>query len=529
MFLAAVVVFAVAACILGARVIEATTKVVPARGGEYAEGSANQPAYINPVIAEGDTDRALVRLMFSNIPDIADSITSPDGGTTWKVRLKENLLWSDGQKLTSDDVIFTVMKIQDPEAHSPLAADWQGITVSRESELELQFTLGTPYAFFPETLRELYVLPKHLYADTPVANWQLSDFNLRPVGSGPYMFDSFEKQKDGFVAAYFLKSNPNYQGTRPPISRVRFVFFGDESRLIDAFNAGEIDGFMNEDPATFSKIRRSYQTFSFTVPNEYAVFFNQSQNLALKDPSVRKALDMTAPRRTIVEDALNGRGAILTGPLFAPTAPLAYATDASTTAAAVALLDRAGWKMNADGMRAKAIKKSSLPLSFTLAIPDIPLLIATAHDLKNAWGAIGANVTVQTISPTDILQNIKNRDYQALLFGIGLSAPEDLYPFWHSSERFAPGLNLSLYNNPRADKLLESIRGTFDEASRTTELADLGQIIQADTPAVFLFTPEYLFVANKDLRGVSSGTLLDQSDRLRDIHNWYINTARVFK
>ena len=72
-----------------------------------------------------------------------------------------------------------------PDAHSPLYQSWQGVTATRVSELEVEFTLANPYAFFGDTLNNLYILPKHLFADTPPGNWHLSDYNLKPVGSGP--------------------------------------------------------------------------------------------------------------------------------------------------------------------------------------------------------------------------------------------------------------------------------------------------------------------------------------------------------
>jgi peptide/nickel transport system substrate-binding protein len=171
--------------------IAQATKAVPAAGGEYTEGMLGQPEYINPVIASSQTDLDLVKMVYSNLSDISDSITPSADLKTWDVRLKQGLTWQDGEQLTSDDVVFTVNSIQNPDANSPLYQSWQGVTVSRVSELEVQFTLANPYAFFGDTLNNLYILPKHLFAETPPGNWHLSDYNLKPVGSGPYQFVSY--------------------------------------------------------------------------------------------------------------------------------------------------------------------------------------------------------------------------------------------------------------------------------------------------------------------------------------------------
>ena len=208
------------------------TEAIPAAGGEYTEGLLGQPTYINPVIASTEVDKGLMRLIFSNIRDVADKIEPSGDGRTWQVRLKEGLAWHDGEKLTSDDVIFTVQKIQDGQASSPLQNAWQGVAVQRFSELELQFSLVNPYAFFDDTLKTLYILPKHLFADIPPANWRLSDYNLKPVGSGPYQFSSYEKRTDGFVSLYRLAPSGTYSGEKPLIDTFHVSFFSKRDDMI---------------------------------------------------------------------------------------------------------------------------------------------------------------------------------------------------------------------------------------------------------------------------------------------------------
>ena len=88
----------------------------PRTGGAYTEGMLGQPEYVNPVIASSQTDLDLVKMVYSNLSDISDSITPSADLKTWDVRLKQGLTWQDGQQLTSDDVIFTVQSIQNPDA-----------------------------------------------------------------------------------------------------------------------------------------------------------------------------------------------------------------------------------------------------------------------------------------------------------------------------------------------------------------------------------------------------------------------------
>jgi len=507
------------------------TQVVPTIGGEYNEGVVGQPTYINPILAASETDKNLVRLLFSNVPDIADKIEIDKNGRIWKIRIKEGIVWADGKKLTSDDVIFTVERIQAPESQSPYFLAWQGVNVSRLSELELQFNLVSPYPFFLEHLKHLYIVPKRLFAETPSANWRLSEYNLKPLGSGPYIFESYEKQPNGFITTYRLKTNPRYFGKHPLIQNIIFRFYSKTSDLVNAFNTGAIDGFTEIDPAALLQINRPHNIISFALPNYYAVFWNQGQNLALKERDVRQALSLAIDRGALVKLAFADQASVAANPLTTvnPSDPKNYDFLYSPTEAAE-LLEQNGWKIGENGFREKNIKNTPLRLEFGLVVPQIPFLTATAGYLEKAWRAIGAKINVISLPTEEVVERtIRNREYQTILFGNTLNPRNDLYAFWHSNERFYPGLNLSLYSNKQADKLMESIRANFDEQSREKELSELKEVIANDYPAAFLYSPYYLFVATKELNGVVSGSLAEPADRLSQISEWYMRTTRTFK
>lgn len=533
-FLAATAIFVVSGgALLGIRFIE-STRTVPAAGGEYVEGFLGQPAYVNPVIASTEADRGLVRLVFSNVTDLALTVEPSDDGRTWKVRLKENLRWQDNEKLTSDDVIFTVQKIQDGATASPLQNAWQGVAAQRLSELEVQFSLINSYAFFRDTLKNLYILPKHLFADVPPSNWRLSDYNLKPVGSGPYAFSAYEKRPDGFIYSYKLVSAETYFGEKPLIERFTFQFFPKRADAIKNFNSGQIDALAGLASDELAEIKRPYETFGFRLPDYYAVFFNQNKNISLKDPAVRAALREVVDRAQLVTAVLGGHGKAALGPIPEGTpyfnGDLLADQASSSLEIAGPTLDAAGWKMNADGFREKTVNKSVIPLEFTLVVPQIGFLTKTAELLRNVWQKIGVKVNLDAALPEEITRaTIKNRDYEALIFGSVLNKNFDLFSFWHSSERFYPGLNLALYNNKRADTLIEAIRQNADEDKRAEQVRELQKIIADDAPALFLYSPDYLYVASKNLRGLEAGLIGEPSERFISANKWYLKTTRVLK
>ena len=139
-------------------------------------------------------------------------------------------------------------------------------------------------------------------------------------------------------------------------------------------------------------------------------------------------------------------------------------------------------------------------------------------------------MTIATDTPQNIAANqAVNRDYDALLYGETLGPDSDLYPFWDSANDFAPGQNLALYKNTTDDTLMSSIRTTLSAASRTAMFAELQNDIVAANAAVFLYSPDDLYVTNKSVRGIAPTFLADPSDLSLQVPSWYLNTARVLK
>ncbi len=507
------------------------TVSVPADGGTYREGIVGQPATVNPVVAKSAADRALTTLLFANITDLADSVETSDNGRTVKVHLKDNLRWSDGEEITSDDVIFTVSMIQNPDTASPLLPAWQGVTPKRSSKLEVDFSLPTSYAFFDENLENLRPLPKHLFASIPPANWKLSEYNTRPVASGPYVFVSRSVGTDGFVSLYRLRANTTFS-PMAHIATFEIAFFKNRDDQIASFNNGGIDGFFAADASSLAAVRRPYEGTAFKTPTYYAVFWNQSASTALAQKEIRKALLLSVSTTELTAAVLGDYASPATNP-FSPTfIPVmsASGTASSSVDAAKDLLQKNDWTLGDDGVLTKKIGKSTIRAEFTLLTPDVPFLVKTAGLLRDAWERIGVRATIQSVPLDELLAGpIKNRTYEALLFGNTLTKNGDSFSFWHSSERLYPGLNLALYQNTAADHLIEKIRMEQDTAKRTAEMSDLSDTILKDNPALFLFSPQSTYVTSKTIRGIESQTISDAADRLQNVEGWYVTTKRVKK
>lgn len=509
------------------------TVQIPVESGLYAEGITGQPTFINPVISGSKVDTDLSELLFSNLLELADNYKVSEDGKIWNVSLKSDLLWSDGKPLTSDDVIFTIETIQDSNSRSPLFRTWQGVVADRVSELEIEFNLRTPFIFFLDNLKDLKIIPKHIFEMVPSANLKLSEYNLEPVGSGPYKFVSYEKKKDGFISDYHLTVNKNYILAKPFIEQLDIKFFPNMAELIKAFNGKKIDGFGDLSPKNIGDLKLSHQIKEITIPQYYVIFFNASSHEALKDKNVKLALELATDKEKIIREIFNNKAIILNQPLLPVLA--GYNPEIETPQFSIEksqeILENNGWKINSEnGIRERKIGNNTVKLEFDIIVPQIQFLTDTINIIRDDWEKIGVKLNPIILNPADVSNEIiKARNYQMLLYGNMLKNNPDLFSFWHSSERFYPGLNLALYENKKVDNLLEAIRKNPDEEERNQSVKELSSLIVQDRPALFLYSPLYLYVSSPGLGGFDANILSISSKRFENINKWYLKTARVFK
>lgn len=523
----------------GALYVSATKEVQQA-GGEYIEGVAAQPRYINPLLSQtSEADADLVQLIFSGLMGygtdgklekrLAEDIITSEDKKTYTVVLRRGVKWHDGTELTADDVAFTIKSLQDPAYKSPLRTNWLSVEVAIVDRYTVNFTLKKSYFGFLENLT-VGILPKHIWENISPDRFLLADYNLVPIGSGPYRFYDSKKDSSGNMLSYELRAYKEYFGGAPYISKIVFHFYPDELSLIDAYNRKEVMGMNSVSPENLSKLdqRKSTRIHEIAIPRIFAVFFNKTKSVALAYDEVREALNYATDREMIVREVLSGKGQ----PAFTAFLPFmaGYASDLAHPSfdlgKANQLLDEKGWKRGEDGWRAKGDER----LEVQLLTPNWPELTRTAEILKTQWEAIGAKVDIAMLGAADLQQNaIRPREYGALLFGEAAMLESDPFSFWHSSQKQDPGLNLSLFDDSDADKVLQELREESDETKRRNAYRNFQEIILKEHPAVFLYSPAYLYVVNAGVKGMDITRVNAPAERLSNAKDWYLKTQRVKK
>lgn len=493
----------------------------PAVGGEYMEGVVGYPQSINPLYAVNrDIDSDLSRLIYSSLVrydgngrlenDLADSIIINASGTEYLVKIKNNVKWHNGSVLTADDVLFTFNLIQDPNYRSPLRASLSIATAEKVDDLTIKFNLAESYAPFSELLT-FGILPRSIWENISPKAAALSDLNLKPIGSGPFKFKSLIKNTNGDLKEYFLVTNPDYYGQKPYLDSVRFKFFVDYPEAIKALNDNQISG-LGYLPFSYRKdllAQNSLHFHELAQPRLVSLFFNTEKNKALANKDIRVSLARALDKKQIINEVFAGIYQETDSPI--PKNSFAYNNDVT----------RYGYDPEA-----VKVALAGKNLSLVLTIIDSGSNAAAAEKIKAYWEAAGVKVSLRVVAGEQSANIIKDRDFEVLLYGQSIGGDPDVYAFWHSSQIGAQGLNLSNYNNPTVDKLLVEGRSATKIEDRLEKYKKFQEIITADLPAIFLYSPTYTYLQDNRVGGFASTAIVEPADRFSGISGWYLKTNK---
>lgn len=518
---------------------------VAVHGGTLREGIVGTPRFVNPILAVTRADEDLSELIFDGImglgttgvlvPSIAESVTVSEDGLTYNVVLRKDVVFHDSTPLTARDIVFTVNRITDPMIASPLRSGFDGVTIEQVGEYEVNFVLPEPYAPFIENLT-FGILPEHIWGDVTSEEFPFSQRNSEPIGSGPYAIDKIIRNTSGIPETYVLKAHEAYYKRTPKIDTFVVTFFPSDDKLVTAFIEGTIDSTAGIDPSRLFELNiepDKHTILRLPLPRTFALFFNQNKSAALRDKGAREALSVGIDRDELTKTVLGGFGTPLQGPLptgFGISMDPGTETTGDRAELARDILSDSGWKFNTEtNVWEKTIDGALTPLDVGIATVNNPLFEATAEFLRASWERAGVRVSIKQFEQTDLTQGvIRTRDYEALLFGTQVGRSLDYYSFWHSSQRNDPGLNVALYANITTDALLTESRTTLDITKRNDALIRFAEEIRKETPALFLYQPELLYIFPTRVTGATFLGTGESHERFASVHDWYVDTESIW-
>jgi peptide/nickel transport system substrate-binding protein len=526
------------------------TDTIPAPGDWAVVHSLSDPDFLNPIISrgadaseiEGHVFEALMDMepdSLKLIPYIAAEhpVISVDK-KEYTYKLRHDVTFSDGRPLTGADVLFTMKIIKNRFVDcAPLAGYYSSIqNVVLTDSFTVTFKCEQPYFKNDEMIGGLSVFPKHYYdpagltdsftladlADTNKCKkiaaiqrfgeeFNKSERNRAPVGSGPYVFEKWESNQQIVLKrneSWWKKSDvrsPNY------VDKIVFRVANDMDAALVALKNGNFDvlflkpnQYVNQ--TATPKFNAMFRKNTNVTPGYTYIGWNQARPF-FQDKKVRWALSHLTDVDKIIKVVNLGFAVRTTGPVFykrpeydATLAPVPY-----DPAKAQALLDEAGWKdTDGDGVREKTINGKPVEFEFTF-------LINSGNDLRKQTGLIlceelkkyGIKAGMQELEWSVFLQNIQTHQYDATILGWAMSTlKDDPYQIWHSSQIADKGSNSIGYRSAQVDKIIEEIRSNFDEARYTALMSQFQKIIYDDQPYTFLYSGQALPAIHKRFRQV---------------------------
>lgn len=472
----------------------------------FREGIVGKPQTFNPLFSRLEAEKEINSLVFRGLTkispsgavemDLAESVEVKNN-TEYVFKLKKDVRWSDGKNFSADDVIHTIATAQNQLYDAVVAENFRDIQVKKIDNDTVSFKLKEPFAPFLSTT-SLGVIPKHI---------SLTDY--RPIGTGNFKF--IQQGKDSVM----LESST---------LRVRFQFYPNEEAAILALKLGEIHA-LSVGRNKLAQLRdwSNFKVETPALPYRLSTLFYNTKEAPLNEKNIRQALTYAIDKNEVVKNSNGVKGKVATNS-YALLEALQVGTKEKYTfniEKANQLLSSEGWQLT-QGKRMKEGKQLSLTVT-TLADDEFE---DSAKKIKTSWEKLGIEVTVAAVSGSELKdQIVPNRTYSVLLSSLLLNSDPDQYVIWHTTQ-VSEG-NISGISSPKLDKLLEDARRTLDLKIRSEKYQEFSKHLLDESPAVFLYYPNYNWVYSNRLQGLDLSSFREPVDRFKSTSKWFLRRPLI--
>jgi len=456
-------------------------------------------------------------------PMIVESWQWSNDSSFIKFFLRDNIFWSDGEKLTSADVVFSYDVYSDPDVQSRLFGTFNQLYTDSDGLIDISKTFKVISAsefeiHFPENsivdLVEVSVpiIPEHIYSNISRDQLGSDEVNFDPVSSGAFKFKKWDRNQtiileadsnsflftSGQVAELIFKVIPDYtsrilQLKKGDIDLVELVKVEDMEDLKAENNLSVINlvgreydyiGWNNIDPKSFSA--------GMIKPNK---LFGSS--------NVRKALTMAINRKEILTEYLLSQGELAISPVSSifnsvfndQIKPYEYNPEESKK-----LLTQEGWT---DKDRNGILEKGNEEFIFKMYYPvGNPLREYASVVVKNNLKSVGIDVTIEKMELGTFIDNLYDRQLNSWMAAWGVPIPLELKPYWYSDPNIGV-LNFACYGNSKADEILDQLDARISNERKNEFVKKFQEVIHQDEPVSFLYWTPNIIVYNNRLKNLN--------------------------
>ncbi|KKS18969.1 MAG: AppA protein [Parcubacteria group bacterium GW2011_GWC1_41_7] len=471
---------------------------IPRAGGEFIEGLYQPVDTLNPLLAGKSSERSLVNLLYDRLLvddgegnfalELSKSITPVGNGLRYIVELKDNRVWSTGEKITSDDVLysFEMLRKYGPGEVKNL---FSNVDISRVDNFQIEFSLKVKDNYFLNKINQVYILPKSLWSRIGSDEWSSREEELLSVTSGPYKIAWRNKSEIVFVP------NKLYR-PKAYISKVTFKMYPNLQSATEAMKLRNVQAVSGLTYNTIGNtLSKRLHVERILLPRVVGVFFNSKEIGSFNANAYSDKIDRKKIRREVFEG-------------YAEISPTLYSPSIRNILGRLEQIDISEFKKTS-GENEKTIE---------LVVPQNYFFQNIGEQLKKVMPLTIRTEDIETIS-TEI---IPQKKYQAVLFGINYNLPPNLTPFFHETSPF----NLINYSNPAINQVLQKLEiEDLKQKDKEQAFVDLEKEILKTGSTLFLVNPHYLYVMPNNVRGYHVRILRQPENRFDQIERWYMQTS----
>jgi len=445
---------------------------------------------------------------------------------SWRFHLRPGALWHDSVSVTASDVAFSFAAYADSALETAAASALEGVIAEAldSATVLVRFPRYSPEQLYDATWH-VRILPKHLWSAMPPASWPSDTSIAHLVGSGPYRVSRWERG-----TTITLDADPAWQPA-PAIKRLVWRFTTDADVALNLLLSSEAE-LLEHAGAPAQSQRAAADTLLRVVEYRSAVYgfaafnFRGAKGMPhtrFSDRAVRQALTLGVDRATLAHAVFGANAAVPVGPVSSPQwiAGEGITTLPYDTAAAAALLDSAGWRRDASGVR----RHGATRLAFGLLVPSTsPSRKLLAEALQESWRRLGAEVSIDGVDFPVFQQRLAEGKFDAYIGAyLDEPSPRGLVDQWTRAGWGA--LNYGRYANPVVDSLIQVALSASALPMARTRWHEALDSMNLDVPALFLYTPEQSAVVSRRITGVS----IDPWSWLEGVERWGLEPGQPAK
>jgi peptide/nickel transport system substrate-binding protein len=496
-------------------------------------------------LAGWNADGDLVPMLAAEIPTRENGGLAADGrSVTWK--LKKGVTWHDGKPFTADDVLFNWEYASDPATAAVTIGSYKDVKVEKVDDLTVTVRFAKPTPFWADAFvgTRGMIIPKHLFADYKGAKSREAPTNLKPVGTGPYRFVEFmpgDMVRGEINPTYHVPNKPHFdtiemKGGGDAVSAARAVIqTGEfdyawnmqvEDEILQRLEKGGKGRAQITPGGNIEHIQLNSTDPWTEVDGERSSL--KTKHPLLSDPAVRQALALLVDRKA-VEDHIYGRTGLATGNFL--NNPERYRSKTMkwefNVEKASQILEAAGWKKGADGIRAKDGKKLKFVFQTSINTPRQK----NQAIVKQACQKAGIDMELKSVVGSVFFSSdVANPDTypkfycDIQMYTTTMTQPDPelfmlQFTSWEAAtkENKWQGRNIPRWRNEAYDSAFRAAEGELDPVKRAALFIRMNDLVCGD-PAVIpvVYRPRVAAISSK-LQASLSGWDND----LWDLASWY--------